>query len=195
MPSHLAKTEIVLEKVYVLMLKENFDRAAFELEALDAQDLTESQQRAVAFAFDSIRRNRLEQEPMDKHFDRFFRTTQSSDSWAQTEFGIAWQGQRFFVDSALGNVQLANSVGDRGEDFGYSRLGLGVRTTFSTGAKASVHADLYGKEKGSVGGRLLGEYPVWQRLVANIEVSTYPQFTEFVSAIDQVNDRVLSLGW
>jgi hypothetical protein len=198
LPSLLAKTDIVLEKVYVLMLKENFDRAAFELEALDAQDLMESQRRAVAFAFESIRRNRLEQEPVDKHFDGFFRTTQSSDSWAQSEFGVAWQGQSFFVDSALGNVQLAKSaesVGDRGEDFGYSRLGLGVRTKFSTGAKASVHADLYGKEKGSVGARMLGEYPVWQRLVANIEVSTYPQFTEFVSAIDQVNDRVLSLGW
>jgi hypothetical protein len=195
LPSMLAKIEIVLEKVYVLMLKENFDRAAFELEALDAQDLSESQRRAVAFAFDSISRNRLEQEPVDKHFDGFFRTAQSSDSWAQSEFGVAWQGQRFFVDSALGNVKLADSVGERGEDFGYSRLGLGVRTKFSTGAKAAVHADLYGKEKGSLGGRLLGEYPVWQRLVANIEVSTYPQFTEFVSAIDQVDDRVLSLGW
>jgi hypothetical protein len=198
MPSQLAKTDAVLEKIYVLMLKENFERAAFELEALDAQELTESQRRAVAFAFDSVRRDRLEPEPTDKHFEGFFRTKRSSDSWAQSELGVAWQGQRFFVDSALGNVQIADSadsVGERGDDFGYSRLGLGVRTTFSTGAKASVHGDLYGKERGTVGGRLLGEYPVWQSLVANIEVSTYPQFTEFASAIDQVNDRVLSLGW
>lgn len=194
-PALLSKTEIVLEKVYVLMLKENFERALSDLEALDAQELTESQQRAVAFALASIQRNRLEQDPSDRHFDGAFRTDQSSDGWGRSEFGVAWQGQRYSVDSALGNVQVADAKGDKGDGFGYARLGLGARMTFSTGAKASVHADFFGKDRAVFGGRLLGEYPVWQSLVADAEVAAKPQFTEFVSSNDQVNDTVLTLGW
>ena len=184
------------ESAYVRLLKGDHGGAESELQTLEMGSLSSADQRDLAFAWESLRRQRLGRGPEEAFVRAFARVKSHSDDTSNNEFGVAWQGETFRLSSGLGGVQWkARDEGNGAKDFGYARLGAGVRARFSTGAAASVDGDFYGADSPLWGARFAGVYPLFRKAEASVLLVREPEWREFLSRAQEADASVVRLGW